>query len=323
MDSGGRADSASGEAGRADGAAADGGTANDGAVGDAKSDGADSPSCSSDAGFTATDGGLLLDCASKPSACCYPDDTNTGVPAGTSLTAAGSMEIQTAGTTVTGLDVSGTIDVYANDVTIANTRVTVSSSGSYAVAIRPGVTGTILRDTTIQGQDNGANSVEYAVDNIGGNAVVLQRVDLFNCSECVIGSNIQLSDSYIHDAADPPGAHVEDIYGLAGSVYRHNTMANSYGQTAVVYLDPSLGGTTDCSCTVTDNLLIGGGGYTIYGGSSSAATATNVVITNNRISRAYFATGGMYGVDAYFDAAGAGNVWSGNVWDDTGATIAP
>jgi hypothetical protein len=32
---------------------------------------------------------------------------------------------------------------------------------------------------------------------------------------------------------------------------------------------------------------------------------------------------GYYGVDAYFDANGTGNVWSGNIWDDTGATIGP
>jgi hypothetical protein len=264
------------------------------------------------------DGGTPLGCAPKPSACCYPDDTNTGVPASTPLTASGSLSIQTAGTVVSGLDVSGTVDVYANNVTIRNTRITTSSSGSYALAIRPGVTGTTIEDTTIRGQDNNTNSVEYAVFNISNNAVSVTRANLYNCSECVIGGNVTVTDSYIHDTADPAGAHVENIYGYANTVLRHNTMFNPVAQTAVVYLDP--GPTNDC--TITDNLMAGGG-YTIYGGSSSSQSSSNVVITNNRFARTYYPSSGNYGLDAYFSASGSGDSWSGNYWDDTAAPAGP
>jgi hypothetical protein len=41
-----------------------------------------------------------------------------------------------------------------------------------------------------------------------------------------MGGNVTVSDSYIHDTADPPGAHVENIYGLAGASYVHDTMYN-------------------------------------------------------------------------------------------------
>ncbi len=282
----------------------------------------DATAADAPAACSAGDGGVPLDCAAVPSACCFPDSTNTGVPAGTSLTASGSLSIQTDGTVISGLDVTGTVDIYANNVTIKSSRVAVSSSGSYAVAIRPGMTGTVIQDSVIRGQDNSANSVEYAVFNISGNPVVLDRVDLYNCSECIMGGGIQLTDSYLHDMADPAGAHVEGTYGLANSVYTHNTIFNSYGQTAAIYLDPNLGGTLDCQCTVTDNLLAGGG-YTIYGGSSTSMTATNVVIQNNRFSRLYYPMGGYWGIDAYFSASGAGNAWTGNIWDDTGLPVGP
>jgi hypothetical protein len=266
--------------------------------------------------------GVPLDCAAKPSACCYPDDTNTGVPPGTSLKASGSFEVQTDGAVVSALDVTGTIDVYANNVIIENTRVTTASSGSYAVAIRPGMTGTVIRDTTIRGQDNDTNSVEYAIFNISGNPVSVERVNLYNCSECIIGGDVTVVDSYIHDTADPSGAHVEDIYGQANTVLRHDTMFNAVDQTAVVYLDPGQGVGYDCHCTVTDSLLAGGG-YTIYGGSSSTQDSSDVVITNNRFARTYHQNSGYYGLDAYFNANGQGDSWSGNYWDDTAAVAGP
>ena len=266
----------------------------------------------------AYDGGTPLGCAAKPGDCCYPDDTNTGVPSGTTLTPSGGLNIQTAGTVISGLDVTDAIDVYANNVTIEKSRITVSSSGSYAVAIRPGVTGPIIRDSVIRGKDNDTNSVEYGIFNISDNLVTVTRVNLYNCSECVNGGNVTVTDSYIHDTADPAGAHVENIYGYSHTVLRHNTMFNAVSQTAVVYLDP---GPTD-DCTITDNLLAGGG-YTIYGGASSSQTSTNVVVTQNRFAKTYFPNSGSYGVDAYFSSGGPGDSWSGNYWDDTAAPVSP
>jgi hypothetical protein len=307
------------DGGHPDAAVKDGGKADaakDGAT-EAAGGEAGPAACSADGG-AATDGGVPLDCVSHPSACCYPDETNTGVPPGTKLTPAGSMEIKTDGTVISGLDVTGTVDIYANNVTIKNTRITISSSGSYALAIRPGMTGAVIQDTTIEGQDNDMNSVEYAIDNFSGNLVTIERVNLFNCSECAAGGNITITDSYIHDTADPPGAHVENIYGYSNTILRHNTMFNSVGQTAVVYLDPG----PSTGCEVSNNFLAGGG-YTIYGGSSSSQDSSNVVITNNRFSKTYYPMSGYYGVVAYYDSSGPGDSWSGNFWDDTGAPIDP
>ena len=62
-------------------------------------------------------------CFSSPHSCGYPDPTNTGVPAGVPLVASGSLTINQPGTVVSGLQVTGSIDVLASNVTIENTRV--------------------------------------------------------------------------------------------------------------------------------------------------------------------------------------------------------
>lgn len=58
-----------------------------------------------------------------------PCVATTGVPAGTTLTPSGSLTITTNGTVINGLDVTGTITVKANNVTIKNTKVHLPSPG--------------------------------------------------------------------------------------------------------------------------------------------------------------------------------------------------
>jgi hypothetical protein len=76
-------------------------------------------------------------------------------------------------------------------------------------------------------------------------------------------------------------------------------------------------------------------GYTISQQATATATVnlvissatSSIVITNNRVSMAYFATGGEFGPGVDFNgstngAAGTNNVWAGNVYHDTGLAIA-
>jgi hypothetical protein len=82
---------------------------------------------------------------------------------------------------------------------------------------------------------------------------------------------------------------------------------------------------------VDDNLL-NGGGWTEYGGHDLSMTSgtqgQKIRITNNLFMRlpepeAFFANGGYWGAVAHFDSTSPGKVWSGNVWDDTGAPVPP
>lgn len=131
-----------------------------------------------------------------------------------------------------------------------------------------------------------------------------------------------IADNYIHDLTAPPGAHVNGTTSNGGTsslVIRHNTVLNSHDQTDAVSLFEDFG--AQANKTITDNLLAGGG-YTIYGGANAGGQPTsNIKITNNRISRIYFPNGGAFGPLAAFDASGPGNVFSGNVWDNTGLPV--
>ena len=57
-----------------------------------------------------------------------------------------------------------------------------------------------------------------------------------------------------------------------------------------------------------------GGGWTVY--CNAGPDVPNETVTGNRIARTYYPQGGYYGPFAGCDAA---DVFTGNVWDDTGA----
>src|SRR5262245_33381699 len=75
-------------------------------------------------------------CAAVPSVCGYPDETNTGVPAGTVLRIhQGTLEIRTPGAVVEDLDIRGCVRVMAPNVTIRRSKVTCTFA--YAIASFP------------------------------------------------------------------------------------------------------------------------------------------------------------------------------------------
>ena len=108
---------------------------------------------------------------------------------------------------------------------------------------------------------------------------------------------------------------------------KDNTLLNQHtDQTAAIILS------NDCNapCTalpennrlITHNLLAGGG-YTFYGSASAGAPpSTNITFTNNHFSRIFAPKCGGWGPVTYWDS-GRGNVWSGNVWDDTRRSVKP
>lgn len=256
-------------------------------------------------------------CAPHPSACGFPDASNTGVPPGTSLAPAEGITITQAGAVVQNLKITGCIDVKASNVTIKNVEVISGVSGSFCIFIESGISGTLIEDSTIHGQDSGNNSVEYAIRDWGNGTKVL-RVNMYWCTECIQSGGATVQDSYIHDIATIKGAHYEDFYdggGAPGGLnLQHNTLFNQQSQTAVMYSAADSGPVQNL--TINNN-LIAGGGYSIYGGNG-----TGIKITNNRFSTIFFPKVGQYGVAAYFDSSASGNIASGNVEDDTGASLA-
>ena len=273
-------------------------------------------------------------CFARPGSCGYPDPAygNVGVPAGTNLTPSGSITVTTAGAVINGLNVSGSISVRANNVTIQNTKITTSGTGGNAVSAS-GVSGLTIKNSEISG------------GNVFDGRSSLSGVYMHNCDNCVLyGTSI--SDSYLIDDQTNSGSHYEPYYGSGDVIdIEHSVLLNPHSQTAAVFMN---GGGSACSNHLTvNNSLLGGGGYTIYPCANSSSAGSSVIkITNNRFARCtttplvktgdgilcsgigstngdvvtkpdgtgYFPYGGRYGLDAYIFCGQT--TWSNNVWDD-------
>jgi hypothetical protein len=100
---------------------------------------------------------------------------------------------------------------------------------------------------------------------------------------------------------------------------QNNTILNKFGQTDAIGLFQDFG--VVANVTIDDNLLAGGG-YAIYGGEGGKGQPSHIVVTGNRISSKFFRHGGYWGPAVDFDDHAPGDVWSGNVWDNTGRPVA-
>ena len=283
------------------------------------------------------------DCLPRPSACGYPDPSNTGVPPGTSLRAyEGDLRISTPGSVIADLAVNGSVEITASHVTLKDSEVTSSGGTAHAVWIGPGARDVTIEDSTLRGGDAAARAIQYAVQNSGDASNRGLRLNMYYCTECWAGPGT-IEDSYANTNAVMAGAHYEPIYYGGGGgllVVDHDTLLNPEDQTADVFTKTDFGNVD--TVTITDNLMAGGG-YMIYGGLGGAGTVNGpVTVTGNRFARCltrpildrggghfclrgpdvhgYWPNGGHYGVSGDFNDAVT--TWKGNYWDDSGAAVA-
>jgi hypothetical protein len=283
---------------------------------------------------------IATNCAAKPSACGYPDATNTGVPAGTTLkqvpgqvtsgpgwsynTSTSTVTVTANGTTLSGLAITGTLQISASNVTVNDVKVT--SSGNYGISLAHTKDVTI-ENSIISGRDATTGRVSYAIDDVYGDStgMIIKANNISDFRTAVQVSTGQVDSNYIHDPGYVPGDHTNGIYvngGTQSLMIWNNTIFNSLGQTDAINLDAGTPGPAApvANKTISDNLLAGGG-YTIYGGAASTSPTSNIIIQDNRFAQNYFAKGGQYGPACYFDPAGTGNKWSMNIWDTTGQAV--
>jgi hypothetical protein len=283
------------------------------------------------------------DCFARPSACGYPDPTNTGVPPETPLRAyEGDLRITTPGTVISDLAVNGSVEITASHATLKDSEVTSSGETGHDVWIGPGVRDATIEDSTLRGGDASPNAIQYAVQNSGDASNQALRVDMYYCTECWAGPGT-VRDSYADTNAVMAGAHYEPIYYGGGGgplVVDHDTLLNPEDQTADVFTKTDFGDLD--TVTITDNLMAGGG-YMIYGGLGGVGKVKGpVTVTGNRFARCltppifdrggghycrggpdvhgYWPQGGQYGISGDFNDAVT--TWKGNYWDDSGAPVA-
>lgn len=248
----------------------------------------------------------------------FPSASNTGWQhTGVTLTAyTGSMTITQDGAVIDGKDVNGCLNVKADNVTIKRSRI---RCHDYFPVWIEGDTGLQVIDTEIDG--TGENKVIC----IASENYTALRVNCHGMGDGPrLGDNTNVVDSYVHGLVSCGECHTDGMQsvGGVGIVVRHNTVENPFNQTSCIIIKPDFGPLRDV--LIEDNLF-NGGGYTVYGGTSDSSV-DHIRYLNNRFRRGangFWPNGGYFGPVADFDKSRPGNQWSGNVWDDNGATINP
>lgn len=207
--------------------------------------------------------------------------------------------------------------VYAPDVTIRNVKITLTSIDMWAIRVVDAGSANISY-TEVGGRDKSQGSVQYAILSQTNSRIVIDRVNLHHCADCVQGERIDMSNSYIHDLANPPGAHVDGFQcnSVCEVSLVHNTIMNEWPQTSAIALFGDFGTPVN---SIVDRNLLAGGGYTVYGGTKAS---TGIKFTNNRFSTIYYPDCGSFGAATGFYGGSTKNEWSGNVIDSTGASLA-
>jgi hypothetical protein len=296
-------------------------------------------------------------CEDKPSACGYPDVTNTGPRRERSVTFVNVPEQSTSGrgwrwnddyqsVFVTGkgavlshLDISGSVVIDAPHVTLRDSRVTAcggeEDSDAVAVRYQPSSeyrgSGARIVHNTIQGTPAGCDHrARSGVRDVYGRAprMLVSGNDISGSGNGVtVEYQGVVRDNWVHDLGHIPGDHHSGLSnhgGAKGVTFRHNTVL-LWGAEY-----PGGGGLSGALTVYADfahaqnvtleRNFVSGGSYVIYGGNSGddyQSESTGIRIRHNR-----FACGDwLYGAIGLFDARSPGNQWRHNFCDGSGKRL--
>ncbi|MEV0637408.1 hypothetical protein AB0I77_21125 [Streptomyces sp. NPDC050619] len=287
------------------------------------------PTATAGAGGASDTPAAETNCAS-PGACGFPDADTTGPRIPLEPHETGYKAIRTNGLVIRGWDITGSLDIYANNVTVIDSKIT--SDNWWGINLRPGYSGLRVLHSTItavpgKGPDNGG--VDYAVSNMGTSSIEVGWCDVSVFGDALAMGQGNLHDNYVHDLAPfinlgGEWQHTNAVISGGGNtghlIIRHNTLLNAtslkQGASGSIGLFADTGVVRNV--TVDDN-WIAGGAYALYGGDTGA---TGIRVTDNVFSTQYHPNSGGYGVVAHWNADGAGNVWRNNRMSD-GRLIQP
>jgi hypothetical protein len=281
-----------------------------------------------------------VNCVTVPSACGYPDATNTGVPAGTVLrtvpgqvssgpgwtydAAGGFVQVTGNGATLSGLSIAVNVNIAADNVTLDDDVITGTGASSAGVTLRH-TTNAVIENSSISGLNATTGRIMTGIKDVYGDAAGTQILD-DNISLAETGIQVEsglVQGTYIHNTGFIAGDHVNGITSNGGFTatltINHNTILTDRTQTDAIGLFDDFG--IQANRVITNNLLAGGD-YPIYAGTNPGTTpATSITITGNRISTLYYPLGGQFGPAADYTPTAAGNTWTANIWDNTAQTI--
>jgi hypothetical protein len=226
--------------------------------------------------------------APAPTATTFPDATNTGVPAGVTLRASSSVVSTAAGQIIDALNVTGTVEIRHNNVTLRRSKI--SGRNWVIVNIADGVTGAVVEDCEIDG--GGYNGTSGNIGVLG--QVTLRRSRVSGVENAIVPySNSLIEANWVHNleapGADPHSDGLPLQGGQSNVIIRGNTidMGGTPGGNAQVFLNGYYG--PNDNVLFDRNLFVGSSyvGFNIYSvQSSNFHPVSNIRFTNNVIQRA-------------------------------------
>jgi hypothetical protein len=186
----------------------------------------------------------------------WPDETNTGVPAGVTLAPYTGSINPPNGTVIENKLVTSGFDINSSDITIRNCKIALAS-GIYGILNRKA--GKLLVENCEIYTTNG----DGLYTGISGRNITVRRSHIHGWENGLsAGTDLLIEDSYIHRPSTRPGAHNDGIEWGGGSnvVIRHNRIAIR-DQTGCVNMGGQGGDLANNS--VISNLF-SGGTYSLY-----------------------------------------------------------
>lgn len=257
----------------------------------------------------------------------WPGATNTGVPAGTSLTpSSGNFDTSGNGQVVQDLDIAGALVINHSNVVVRRCRIIAPTSEVGALFFAATSGGTFTIDDCELSASNGAGSSGIFYDsNASPPVVTARRLGIHSC-ENAIGclSNFDIRDSWIHDLNPAGGDPHTDGLQTSDGVTNVNVIHNTFDMRA-----PGTGPNNSClqfdNDSVTNtNWLVENNKFLLSSSTGGAcvrvpngnASGNNLRVRNNRMLP------GLFGYRIPDESATLHiTEWSGNVNDDTGVAV--
>jgi hypothetical protein len=237
-----------------------------------------------------------------------PDASNTGPTNPAVLQPSGSITVTQDGAVIRSVDVTGTITIAADNVTLENFRVTADhDTSTYAIDVAAGHSGVVIRTGEVIGGSGAA---------VGGDAggFALDRLNIHGSGADGVKANgaSTIQNSWVHDINLNPGAHADCVQVAWGNGINilNNTFTNN--GTSTIFMSTAAAGINGVK---VDGNYLSGGSYDIYCSNGGNGNPTNVVISNNEFGR-----DARYGL-LYTNYGGP--TWTNNHWADTGAIANP
>jgi hypothetical protein len=262
---------------------------------------------------------------------CFPGTANTGYPDGATLNTGcgitpdgeGVYNLNVASATYNLCDFPGIVYIRASGITIQNSLIEAAVAG-----VGDDLQGLVIQDSIIDCNCPSVGSSDTP-SAIGYDGFTLRRVEIYDSGHgAAPGSDVTIQDSYIHGLGGNTLAHKDGIFigGGTNSNITHNYVECNDGPlagcTAAVFFSGDFEQASNW--IVNNNKLNTNGAYCFYGngGGTKPWSTDHITFTNNHFGRKLYPNCAQIDYAVNWDPPPS-STWSGNVWDDTGATVPP